>query len=42
MLNFTDSAVNSSPLWNLTPLRSLNSQVVGATDPGISAASIGA
>src|SRR5215831_2736164 len=41
MLNFTDSAVNSSPLWNLTPLRSLNSQVVGATSLGISAASAG-
>ena len=40
-LNFTDSAVKSSPLWNLTPLRSLNSQVVGATSLGISAASAG-
>src|SRR4026207_65636 len=33
-LNFTDSAVNSSPLWNLTPLRSLTSQTVGATSLG--------
>src|SRR5262247_4043829 len=40
-LNFTDSAVKSSPLWNLTPLRSLNSHVVGATSCGISAASAG-
>src|SRR2546426_11727139 len=31
MLNFADSALKSSPLWNLTPLRSLNSHVVGAT-----------
>jgi hypothetical protein len=28
-LNFTDSALNSSPLWNLTPRRSLTSHVVG-------------
>ena len=26
--NFTSSAVKSEPSWNLTPLRSLNSQVV--------------
>src|SRR5881396_1696995 len=26
--NFTSSAVSVSPLWNFTPLRSLNSQVV--------------
>ena len=26
--NLTSSAVSSSPLWNLTPLRSLNSQTV--------------
>ena len=31
MLNFTASASSSSPLWNLTPLRSLNSHVVGFT-----------
>src|SRR6266540_318344 len=29
--NFTLSAVNGSPLWNLTPRRSLSSQVVGLT-----------
>ena len=40
-LNFTDSALKSSPLWNLTPRRSLNSHVVGATSFGISAASAG-
>ena len=28
MENFTSSAVISSPLWNFTPSRSLNSQVV--------------
>ena len=28
--NFTSSAVKSEPSWNLTPLRSLNSQVVGS------------
>ena len=27
-VNFTDSALKSSPLWNLTPLRSLTSHVV--------------
>src|SRR4029450_8878077 len=36
-LNFTDSASNVSPLWNFTPRRSLNSQVVGATSFGSSA-----
>ena len=41
MLNLTASALKSSPLWNLTPRRSLNSQVVGATSFGISAASAG-
>src|SRR6267142_5700737 len=41
MLNLTESAVKSSPLWNLTPRRSLNSQVVGATSFGISVASAG-
>src|SRR5438067_2963506 len=41
MLNFTASALKSSPLWNLTPRRSLNSHVVGATSFGISAASTG-
>src|SRR4029453_2286928 len=40
-LNFTDSALNSSPLWNLIPLRSLTSQVVGATSLGSSAARAG-
>src|SRR4029434_7105794 len=40
-LYFTDSALNSSPLWNLTPLRSLTSQVVGATSLGSSAARAG-
>src|SRR5256885_10923793 len=41
MLNFADSALNSSPLVNLTPLRSLTSHVVGATSFGISVASPG-
>src|SRR5215468_1278009 len=40
-LNFADSALNSSPLVNLTPLRSLTSHVVGATSFGISVASAG-
>jgi hypothetical protein len=40
-LNFADSAVKSSPLWNFTPLRSLISHVVGATSFGISVASAG-
>jgi hypothetical protein len=40
-LNFTDSASKTSPLWNFTPLRSLISQVVGATSFGSSAASSG-
>jgi hypothetical protein len=40
-LNFTDSASKASPLWNLTPRRSLISQVVGATSLGSSAASSG-
>ena len=40
-LNFTESALKSSPLWNFTPLRSLISQVVGATSLGSSAASAG-
>src|SRR6266481_9831715 len=40
-LNFTESALKSSPLWNLTPLRSLISQIVGATSFGSSAASAG-
>ena len=40
-LNFTDSALNSSPLWNLTPRRSFTSHVVGATSFGSSAASAG-
>src|SRR5260370_21800120 len=40
-LNFADSALKSSPLWNLTPLRSLTSHVVGATSFGISVASPG-
>ncbi len=30
-VNLTDSALKSSPLWNLTPLRRLNCQVVGST-----------
>src|SRR3972149_4913880 len=33
MLNFTDSPSNGSPLWNFTPCRSLNSQVVGLRFP---------
>src|SRR5207245_8825867 len=41
MLNFADSALKSSPLWNLTPLRSLTSHVVGATSFGISVARAG-
>ena len=40
-LHFADSASKSSPLWNLTPLRSLTSQVVGPTSFGISVASAG-
>ncbi len=40
-LNFTESALKSSPLWNLTPLRSLISQTVGATSFGSSLASAG-
>jgi hypothetical protein len=40
-LNFTESALNSSPLWNFTPLRSLTSQVLGAISLGISAARAG-
>jgi hypothetical protein len=40
-LYFTDSALNSSPLWNLTPLRSLTSHTVGATSFGSSAARAG-
>src|SRR5438034_3879929 len=39
--NFAESALNSSPLWNFTPLRSLTSHVVGATSFGSSAASDG-
>src|SRR5688572_4474473 len=31
MVSFTDSAVNSSPLWNLTPRRSVHRSVVGDT-----------
>ena len=40
---FTAWALNGSPLWNFTPWRNLNSQVVGSTDrqesasPGLSA-----
>src|SRR5438132_13530354 len=41
ILNFADSALNSSPLVNLTPLRSLTSHVVGPTSFGISVASPG-
>src|SRR5678815_2975881 len=40
-LNFTESALNSSPLWNLTPLRSLTSHTVGAASFGTSLASAG-
>ena len=31
MLNFTASALSGSPLWNLTPLRIRNSQVLSST-----------
>ena len=31
MVAFTEAAVKGSPLWNFTPLRSLNSQVVSLT-----------
>src|SRR2546428_382355 len=41
MLNFADSALKSSPLWNLTPLRSLTSHVVGATTWEVKLASAG-
>src|SRR5262249_34590806 len=37
-LNFADSALKSSPLVNLTPLRSFTSHMVGATSFGISVA----
>ena len=30
-VNFTASASTGSPLWNLAPLRNLNSQTVGPT-----------
>src|SRR3989440_9438117 len=40
-LNFAASALKSSPLVNLTPLRSLTSHVVGATSFGVSVASPG-
>src|SRR5439155_13709767 len=38
---FAESALKSSPLWNLTPLRSFTSHVVGATSFGSSAANDG-
>ena len=31
MVALTDSAVNGSPLWNFTPDRRANSQVVSST-----------
>src|SRR5215831_1424629 len=31
MVAFTDAALNGSPLWNLTPCRSVNSHVVSLT-----------
>ena len=31
MLNFTAVALTGSPFWNLTPFRSLNSQVRSST-----------
>ena len=31
MVAFTEAAVKGSPLWNFTPLRSLNSHVVSLT-----------
>src|SRR5258708_14189260 len=40
-LNFADSAFKSSPLWNLTPLRSFTSHVVGATSFATSVATPG-
>jgi hypothetical protein len=40
-LNFTASALNSSPLWNFTPLRSLISHTCGDTRPGSSSARAG-
>src|SRR5215813_3622076 len=40
-LHFTDSALKSSPLWNLTPGRSFTSHVVGATSFGNEAARAG-
>ena len=40
-LNFTDSEVKSSPLWNFTPRRSLTSHTCGDTSLGNSAASAG-
>src|SRR5688500_11898082 len=40
-LNFADSALKSSPLWNLTPLRSFTSHTIGETSFGNSAASEG-
>src|SRR2546426_3267692 len=40
-VNFAESALKSSPLWNLTPLRSLTSHADGGTNFGISAARAG-
>ena len=40
-LNFTESALKSSPFVNLTPLRSFTSHTVGATFLGSSVASAG-
>ena len=31
MVALTDAALNGSPLWNLTPWRSVNSHVVSLT-----------
>jgi hypothetical protein len=31
MLNFTSAELKGSPLWNFTPGRSLNCQIVGCT-----------
>src|SRR6059036_3426973 len=40
-VNLAESALNSSPLWNLTPLRSLTSQADGGMNLGISVARLG-
>src|SRR5881397_3603184 len=40
-VNFAESALKSSPLWNFTPLRSFTSHADGGTNFGTSAARLG-